>query len=83
MSEYVTFTSGEIIFEQGYPADCAYIVEEGYVEIFLMHPDGKEERLAVMQEGQMFGELGVLDDAPRNASARALKDVRLKIMDLY
>lgn len=76
------FKAGEIIFRQGYPADNAYVVESGQVEIFKETPGASDERIAVLDAGQMFGEYGVLDDAPRSASARALTDVTLKIMKL-
>lgn len=76
------FKTGEVIFKQGYPADNAYVIESGEVEIYKETPDGKEERVALLGKGQMFGEYGVLDDAPRSASARATQDTSLKIMKL-
>ncbi len=82
MSEDLVFREGEVIFRQGYPSDNAYIIKSGKVEIFSEHPDGSEERIIVLEEGQMFGEYGVLDDAPRSASARAVSLVRLQIMPL-
>ena len=81
-SQHVTYAAGEVIFRQGYPGDNAYIIQEGYVEIYEELPDGGERRIAVLKEGEMFGELAVLDDAPRSASARALKDCVLQIMEI-
>ncbi len=83
MSErLVRFDAGSLIFRQGYPGEHAYIVRSGEVEIFKEHPDGSEERLEIMTDGQMFGELALLDDAPRSASARAHTDCVLQIMEI-
>lgn len=76
------YRAGEVIFRQGYPSDHAYIILSGEVEIYKENPDGSEEHIAELGEGQMFGEYGVLDDAPRSASARARTLVRLQIMEL-
>ncbi len=76
------YQTGEIIFRQGYPSDNAYIIISGTVEIYKELPGGGEEHIADLTDGQMFGEYGVLDDAPRSASARAKTDVELQIMAL-
>lgn len=76
------FRSGEVIFHQGYPSDHAYIIQSGTVEIYKELPDGSEEHIADLTVGQMFGEYGVLDEAPRSASARARTLVQLQIMAL-
>ena len=78
----ITYSAGDVIFRQGYPADDAYIVQSGEVEIFHEEIDGSETQLAILKQGEMFGEMGILDDAPRNASARAHTDVVLQIIDL-
>lgn len=79
---HIEFTAGEMIFRQGYPADNAYIITSGEVEIFNANPDGSESQIAILHAGEMFGELGVLDDAPRSASARARSDCVLQIMEI-
>lgn len=76
------FRAGEIIFRQGYPSDDAYVIDSGKVEIFTENPDGTETRIATLDAGQMFGEYGPLDEAPRSASARALGDTTLSIVPL-
>lgn len=82
MSRHVTYAAGQVIFLQGYPADFAYIIEDGAVEIYLIEPDNSETQLAILKVGEMFGELGIIDDAPRSASARALTDCSLQIMEM-
>lgn len=82
MSEILNYSAGDIIFRQGYPGDHAYIVKKGEVEIYNELPDGSIESIAILHEGQMFGEMALTDDAPRSASARAHTDVSLQIMDI-
>lgn len=77
---YLHYRAGSIIFRQGYPGDNAYIVISGQVEILDEIPGGPEFRIAVLEAGQMFGEMAVLDDKPRSATARALTDVTLQIV---
>lgn len=82
MSEVIHYKTGEVIFRQGYPGDHAYIIQQGKVEIYNEWPDGCIESIAILDEGQMFGEMALTDDAPRSASARAHTDVSLQIMDI-
>ena len=68
--------AGEFIFQENDLGTEMYIVHEGEVEI--LDSIGREmKRLAVMEKGDFFGEMSLLDDLPRNASARALTDARL------
>ncbi len=82
MKQRISFPAGKIIFRQAYPSDYAYVIVSGKVEIYRELDDGKEERIALLGEGDMFGEYGLLDEAPRSASARVLEDVKLDVMDL-
>jgi CRP-like cAMP-binding protein len=83
MSErLIPFSAGSVIFRQGYPGEHAYIIQSGTVEIYKELPNGDEEQLALLQTGEMFGELALLDDAPRSASARAHTDCVLQIMEI-
>lgn len=82
MSELIQYAAGEVIFRQGYPGDHAYIIKSGVIEIYDEKPDGSIMRLALLKPGEMFGELALLDDAPRSASARAHEDCVLQIMGI-
>jgi uncharacterized membrane protein len=64
------FQAGEMIFRQGDLPQYLYVVEEGEVDIVL---PGRHEELIVasFEPGSFFGELAVLDNEPRSASARA------------
>jgi CRP-like cAMP-binding protein len=66
-----TLEKGDVLFEEGEPGDAFYIVFSGAVEIVKNRPDGTEERLAVRRSGEAFGEMALLNDAPRSATARA------------
>lgn len=82
MSRVVLFKAGEVVFRQGYPGDYAYIIQQGEIEIYHEEADGTEKHLALLGEGEMFGELALTDDAPRSASARAATDCSLQIMEI-
>ncbi len=68
------YQPGDIIFHGGDQSDCAYIIEEGQVEIFV---ESNETIIDILNEGELFGEMGVLDQSPRSTSARALTTVTL------
>lgn len=65
------YAAGEYIFSQGDPGLGMYVVEEGDVEIRMTDPDGQEKILASLKSGDFFGELSLLDESPRSASAVA------------
>jgi CRP-like cAMP-binding protein len=70
------FPAGQHVFREGDLGTEMYIIQEGKVEI--LNRMGDEDRvLAVLEKGDFFGEMSVLEDLPRAASARALTDIRL------
>ena len=75
----VQFQAGEEIFSEGDPAEEAFIIVSGDVEI-VKSVDGTERTLARLGTGEIFGEMGLVDDKPRSASARALTPVTLEQM---
>jgi diguanylate cyclase len=72
---------GDIIFKQGEKGNEAYLIEKGQIEIFHNHKDEQEVPLAVLGEGELFGEMALIDSNIRSASARALSDGRLLIIE--
>lgn len=74
MTKTIKFNSGEIIMEQGTIGDCAYIIDEGAVEIFINHPDGSTQVLATRGAGAIIGEMALVDRKRRTASIRAVDD---------
>lgn len=63
--------SGQIIFQQGEPGRSFFLIESGSVEVFQTESDGTEHPLAVLPQGDFFGEMSILECAPRTASIRA------------
>jgi CRP-like cAMP-binding protein len=65
---------GEVIFHAGDPGDALFVVVSGAVKILLPASDGSESAiLTTIGPGGFFGELALLDDAPRSATAEALE----------
>jgi CRP/FNR family cyclic AMP-dependent transcriptional regulator len=67
------FSSGQIIFHHGDPGGLLYIIGKGKVKITHSTPEGQEAMLAIFGAGDFFGELALLDDSPRSATAEALE----------
>lgn len=65
------FRAGETIFREGDPGDKMYVVLEGRVMISKSIPGAGEEALAFLERGDYFGEMALIDDEPRSASAKA------------
>jgi predicted acylesterase/phospholipase RssA/CRP-like cAMP-binding protein len=68
--------SGEVLFNQGDVADAAYFVVGGRVSVHVVD-DGEERLVAELGRGEVVGELGLLDRAPRSATVRAVRDTTL------
>ncbi len=66
--------AGEVIFREGDEGSELYIVKRGLVTIGLRTADGNEKELARFQAGNFFGEMSIVDDAPRSATCRALEE---------
>ncbi len=63
--------SGQVLFHEGDPGDAMYVVLEGRVLISKFIPGAGEEALAFLERGDFFGEMALIDRAPRSAQARA------------
>ena len=74
------YTDGQIIFEEGSSGDWVYVVASGAVEIS-QKIDGRKIVIEVLQAGEIFGELGFIAKAPRMATARAVGDTLLELVD--
>ena len=73
-AEIRTYERNELLFSQGDASNELFVVQTGRIAIATKSPDGRESVLAVLEDGALFGELPLFDDAPRVADARALSD---------
>jgi len=74
------FSHGEKIFDQGAPGDSMYLIDRGYIDIFIYEDDGEERVLRTFQAGDVVGELALLDGQPRSAGARANGPLRVMVL---
>lgn len=72
--------SGAYIFREGDDGDRAYLVQEGTIEIVRRRADGTEVILGEIAKGGIFGEMALVDDHPRMASARAMTGATLLVV---
>src|SRR5690242_8646318 len=76
---FLVVKPGESIFKEGETGTEMFIIESGTVEI--VRADRGKEPLAVLEAGDFFGEMAVLEDQPRFASAQAQTECRLLRID--
>jgi CRP-like cAMP-binding protein len=76
----VEYEPKEFIFQQGDPGDLMYLVQAGEVEV-LQDLGGHENQVAVLERGDFFGEMAVLDEEPRTHSVRALSPAKVIKID--
>jgi CRP-like cAMP-binding protein len=72
-----TFRRGEVIYFPTEPGRSVLLLARGRVKIKAVTPEGKETILAFVDEGELFGELALLDDQPRNEFAEAVSEARV------
>lgn len=78
MENIIEVKAGTIIVEEGSLDFRAYIIQKGKVEVFKKLPSGKKLILAILSDGQIFGEMGLITERPR-----AAEDNSLVYNDLY
>ncbi len=67
------YKPNENIFWEGEPGVGMYIIQKGTVKIYKVLPDMKSKEMAILKSGDFFGELALLDELPRSASAVAME----------
>ena len=73
----ISLKRGEVLFNEGDEGNQLYVVTEGKVKLGRTSADGRENLLAILGPGQMFGELSFFDPGPRSATATAVTNVEL------
>lgn len=74
-----TFAEGDMVFKEGDQASCAYIIQDGLVEIIKSIGDDTKI-LATIPQGGIFGEMALIDKSPRMAGARMAKGGTLLVI---
>ncbi|MEP6788343.1 MAG: DUF1003 domain-containing protein [Acidobacteriota bacterium] len=76
-----TMTAGGTIFSTGDQGESLYIVKSGEIELFIKDTTGQKIVLKVAVKDDLFGEISMLDNRPRSATAVALMDAELFVLD--
>lgn len=84
-SERLTFAPGQELFHQGDTGDAAYILIDGVVDILVDGPSGDMIKVATLGKNELIGEIAILIDVPRTATARAAQEVTTLVIskDLF
>jgi CRP/FNR family transcriptional regulator len=75
-----TYQDGDVIVSQGDVGNCMYVVQYGEVEV-VQQANGRDQRLAILGEGDFFGEMSVFQKQVRSATIRALGEARVMTVD--
>ena len=74
-------SAGHTLFQAGDPGDSLFVVRDGQIELFIKDTAGQRIVLHTAQPGDMFGELAMLDSGPRTATALALTESNVLVLD--
>jgi uncharacterized membrane protein len=79
--DYEKLDIDQVLFQTGEPGDALYVVRSGEIELYIKDTAGQKIVLNVVRPGEMFGELSLLDSGPRSATATALVETELLVLD--
>jgi CRP/FNR family transcriptional regulator len=74
------YRDGEIIIRQGDLGDRMYVIQEGKAQV-LIEREGEEQAIRMAGEGELIGEMAIVERAVRSATVRAVGDVRVLTVD--
>lgn len=74
----VSIQRGRTLFNEGDDGEALFVIVDGKVKLGRTSPDGRENLLAILGPGQVFGELSLFDPGPRSATATAVVDTELR-----
>lgn len=79
-AEAVQFPAGTLLFQQGDPGDCCYLILQGKVRVHMNETDGKELLVVQLENGDLLGEIALLDGGCRTASATTATSLHALIL---
>ena len=80
METIKVFRSGEILIEEGSKGTSAFVILSGTVEV-IKKSGSREITVARLGEGQVFGEMGLIEDRPRSATVKACSELKARVTD--
>ena len=78
-NKQIQILNGSVLFREGDQGDCAYVIEEGKILVYLER-EGEEVPISLLKKGEIFGEMSLIDNLPRSASVKALEDCVLAVI---
>ncbi len=76
------FRAGTVLFEEGDPGENMYVVQSGRVRL-TRRLRGEPQLLAVLPAGEFFGEMAIVNNRPRSATAEVIEDAQLLVLDAH
>ena len=73
--------SGKIICDEGEIADKVYLILSGKVRVYKLDKDGNETELAIIDKGNMFGEMALFDKGVRSASIKTIENCEFLVIN--
>jgi CRP/FNR family transcriptional regulator, cyclic AMP receptor protein len=80
MARRQRFGRDEVVFYQGDSGDTFYVILSGQVKVSVSSPEGQEAILVMLDAGESFGELALLDEQPRSATIEATRPTEVLVM---
>lgn len=75
------YRDGEVVVKQGEKGDCMYAIQEGQFAVYKEHEGRPPVRVAVLNKGDIFGEMAIFEQEIRSATVQALGDARVLTVD--
>lgn len=79
--EEVAYFKGDRVFDINYQGDNMFVILKGKVGISIHHDPEATDFVATLEAGECFGEMGMLDDQPRSATAHVLEDAKMLALE--
>lgn len=81
IGQMASWAANQVIFNQGDEADCMYLILAGRVKVYLRDDYGKEVVLRLLEEGDYFGEMSLLDGGTRSASVSSIIPCKFFVLE--